>query len=59
MIAHLMMEMIIRVKATSFYEPHFSPFWMIADKGGEEIGLKLHGIFLKVLGAEINREKKS
>jgi hypothetical protein len=32
---------------------------MIVDNGGEEIELKLHGIFLKVLGVEINREKKS
>jgi hypothetical protein len=29
------MEMITRVNAASSYEPHFSPFWMIVDKGGE------------------------
>jgi hypothetical protein len=56
---HLTMEMMIRVKVASSYGPPFSPFWMIIDKVGEEIGLKLHGIFLKVLGVEINGEKKS
>jgi hypothetical protein len=31
----------------------FLLFWMIVDKGGEEFGLKLQDLSLKILGVEI------
>jgi hypothetical protein len=34
-------------------DSNFLLFWMIVDKGGEEIGLKLQDLSLKILGVEI------
>jgi hypothetical protein len=44
--------MFTRTKASSSYELHFSSFWMIVDKRGEENGLRFQDLPLKILGAE-------